>query len=114
MNASSNSARGSVILNTLTPGFCRTSLFRDNTFPANVILQLISSIIGRSAEVGSRVLVYAAAAGPETHGKWIDSYQIREPSAFVRGQEGAKLERRVYEELMGILENVEPGVTNNI
>lgn len=64
--------------------------------------------------MGSRELVHAAAAGPETHGKWLDSHEIREPSPFVRSKEGELLQTRVYEELMAILEKVEPAITKNI
>lgn len=103
--------KGSIILNSLNPGFCRTSLFRHNRPPASVILALMGRLIGRSAEMGSRVIVYAAAAGPETHGQWLDSCESRQPSAFVRSEEGLENERRVYRELMGILEETEPGVT---
>ncbi|KAI3397779.1 hypothetical protein diail_10312 [Diaporthe ilicicola] len=108
-----SNSRG-VIFNTLNPGFCRTSLFRDNKFPAATVLAVMSRLIGRSAEAGSRVMVDAAAAGPETHGKWLDTFEIREPSAYVRSEEGQKMQRRLYEELMVILEQVEPGVTKNI
>ncbi|KAJ4386429.1 hypothetical protein N0V93_009324 [Gnomoniopsis smithogilvyi] len=114
MAAPTSNTKGSVILNTLTPGFCRTALFRDNKFPASVFIKITSTLLGRSAEMGSRELVRAAAAGPETHGKWLDSHEIREPSAFVRSQEGELHQTRVYEELMGILERVEPGITKNI
>lgn len=114
MAAPSSNSKGSVILNTLTPGFCRTSLFRDNKFPASIFIKITSTLIGRSAEAGSRELVHAVAAGPETHGKWLDSHEIREPSPFVRSKEGEVLQARVYEELMGILERVEPGITKNI
>lgn len=114
MTAPSSVTKGSVILNTVNPGFCRTALFRHNQFPASIFIKFTSSVIGRSAEVGSRVLVYAAAAGPETQGKWIDTNEIREPSAFVRSEEGAGTQVRVYKELMGILEEIEPGITHNI
>lgn len=114
MASPASGGKGSVVLNTLTPGFCRTSLFRDNKFPASVFLKLISILIGRSADMGSRELVYAAAAGPETHGMWLDSHEVREPSEFVRSEEGGRLEVRVWEELKGILEGVEPGITRNI
>lgn len=103
-----------VILNTLNPGFCRTSLFRDNKPPAAAFLTLMSRLIGRSAEAGSKIIVDAAAAGPETHGKWLDTLEIREPSAYVRSEEGQKMQQRLYEELMVILERVEPGVTKQI
>ncbi|CAN8100331.1 unnamed protein product [Discula destructiva] len=109
-----SSSEYGVILNTLTPGFCRTSLFRDNAFPASFFLKVTGTLIGRSAEAGSRELVHAAAAGPETHGKWLDSHEIREPSSFVRSQEGKRLEVRVYEELVDLLESVEPGITKKI
>lgn len=114
MAAPGSATKGAVILNTLTPGFCRTALFRDNTFPASAFLACTTRLIGRSAEAGSRVLVYAAAAGPETHGRWLDSCEDREPSAYVRSEEGARMQVRVYEELMAILEGIEPGVTKNI
>lgn len=115
MLAPDGATRGSVVLSTLNPGFCRTALFRDNTFPASAVLALTTRLLGRSAEAGSRVLVYAAAAGrPETHGAWLDSCETREPSAFVRSEEGATAQVRVYEELMGILEGIEPGITKNI
>lgn len=114
MAAPSSSTKGNIILNTLNPGFCRTALFRYNKFPASIFIQTMCRLIGRSSEVGSRVLVYAAAAGPETHGKWLDTCEIREPSAYVRSEEGAKVQTRVYEELMSILEKIEPGVTKNV
>lgn len=114
MLAPGSATRGGVVLNTVNPGFCRTALFRDNKFPASAFLWCTSRILGRSAESGSRCLVYAAAAGPETHGVWLDSCEEREPSAFVRSKEGEVVGDRVYEELMGILEGVEPGVTENI
>ncbi|KAJ4416626.1 hypothetical protein N0V82_006635 [Gnomoniopsis sp. IMI 355080] len=114
MAASTSNSKGPVILNTLTPGFCRTALFRDNKFPASIFIKITSTLLGRSAEMGSRELVHAAAAGPETHGKWLDSHEIREPSAFVRSEEGQMLQTRVYEELMGILDHVEPGIIKNI
>lgn len=113
MSAPTSSSKG-VILNTLNPGFCRTALFRDNKFPASIFLAFTSRLIGRSAEVGSRVIVDAAAAGPETHGKWLDTFEIREPSEYVRSEEGQKMQRRLYDELMVILERAQPGITKYI
>lgn len=107
-------AKGDIVLNTLNPGFCRTALFRDNAFPASAFIGFNAWVLGRSAEAGARTLVHAAAAGPETHGKWLDTCDIREPSSYVRSEEGVKVQRRVYDELMELLEKVEPGITKNI
>lgn len=56
----------------------------------------------------------AAAAGSETHGKWLDTFEIREPSAYVRSEEGQKMQLKLYDELMEILNRVEPGLAKNI
>lgn len=114
LSASTTGSTDSVILNTLTPGYCRSALFRDNKFPASLFINVTGKLLARSSEQGSRTYVHAAAAGPETHGKWLDSNVIREPSSFVRSKEGKKAQARVYEELMSILEAVEPGITSNI
>lgn len=114
MSKPTSSSKGKVILNTLNPGFCRTALFRDNKFPASIFLRFTSQLIGRSAEAGSRVIVDAAAAGPETHGKWLDTFEIREPSAYVRSEEGQEMQRRLYDELMEILDRAEPNIARNI
>lgn len=114
MSKPTSNSKGQVILNTLNQGFCRTALFRDNKFPASIFLNLMSQLIGRSAEVGSRVIVDAAAAGPETHGSWLDTLKIREPSAYVRSEEGQEMQRRLYDELMEILDGVEPNIARNI
>lgn len=114
MSKPASDSRGKVILNTLNPGFCRTALFRDNKFPASIFLKFTSQLIGRSAEVGSRVIVDAASAGPETHGKWLDTLKMREPSAYVRSKEGQEMQRRLYDELMEILDRVEPNIAGKI
>lgn len=113
MSKPTSNSKG-VILNTLNPGFCRTALFRDNKFPASIFLAFTSRLIGRSAEVGSRIIVDAAAGGPETHGEWLDTFEIREPSAYVRSDEGKKMQLKLYDELMEILNRIEPGLAKNI
>jgi retinol dehydrogenase 12 len=36
--------------------------------------------------------------------------KIKEPSTWVRSDEGKKAQKRVFQELLGILEGIEPGV----
>lgn len=40
--------------------------------------------------------------------------KVRQPSAWVRSEKGAETQKRVYEELMEILEGIQPGITGNI
>lgn len=103
-----------VILNALNPGFCRTDLFRHAPFPLNYIVGGGLRLLGRSSEVGARTLLSAAAGDRHTHGQYMDSCVLRAPSALVVSAEGQALQRRVYAELMDVLEGIQPGVTKNV
>ncbi len=78
------------------------------------MLTVAKALIARSTEVGSRTLVHSAAAGPESHGHYMSECKVKEPSKFVRSKEGAVTQQRVHDELMEILENIQPGITSNI
>lgn len=64
--------------------------------------------------MGSRTLVAAACAGEETHGMYMTDCQVRNPSKWVRSEQGIEAQKRVYKELLGVLEEIEPGVMKNI
>lgn len=103
-----------VIVNCLNPGFCRTELFRHNTFPLNYIVRCTLRLLGRTSEMGSRTLVAAADAGRESHGQYLDSCVAREPSTLVTSEAGHQLQRRIYTELVEILEHIEPGISKHV
>jgi len=108
------SGKPKVILNTLTPGFCRSELMRDAAFPLNFLGWIGHFLIGRSTETGSRTLVAAAAAGEVSHGVYMTDCKLGEVSKWVRSDEGRAAQKRVYQELLKILEEIEPGITKNI
>ncbi|KAH8805851.1 short-chain dehydrogenase/reductase-like protein [Xylogone sp. PMI_703] len=103
-----------VILNTLTPGFCHSELMRNAKFPLNFLGWVGKLLIGRSTEVGSRTLVAAAVAGEESHGTYMTDCKVGVTSKWVRSEAGEKAQKKVYKELLDILEGIEPGVTKNI
>ena len=104
----------SVIVNAVNPGLCRSAFFRHAPFPLSFVLGLGLLLLGRPAEVGARTLLAGAAGGSETHGKYMDSCQVRDPSPFVLSEEGAETQKRVYSQLLAVLEEIEPGITKNI
>ncbi|PQE17929.1 hypothetical protein CJF32_00008399 [Rutstroemia sp. NJR-2017a WRK4] len=108
------SGKSPVILNTLTPGFCHSELMRHALFPLNVLAWLGKALIARTTEVGSRTLVAAAAAGEESHGQYMADCKVDRPSKWVRSEEGMEVQKRVYEEVMLALEEIQPGITKNI
>jgi hypothetical protein len=68
-------------------------------------------LLARKTEVGSRTLVHAGSQGVESHGKYLSDCEITEPSAFVRSEEGKQIQERVWKELVGKLEGIQPGIT---
>ena len=103
-----------VILNMVNPGLCHSSLARSITGIRGWIFYFMKLAIARTTEMGSRTLVASAASNEDTHGQYMSACHVQEPSAFVRSEEGAKTQERVYKELMDILEKIQPGITKNI
>jgi retinol dehydrogenase 12 len=101
-----------ITVNLLTPGLCKTTLDRHAPWYLMVPVRLYYGIFGRSAEHGSRILVNCASAGRETHGKFLWDCKPKEYlGELVSGPEGPALQRKTWEELRQILENIQPGVT---
>ena len=65
---------------------------------------------------GSRTLVAAAEAGPESHGKYMHDGKVDDGalSAFVKSDDGKKAAVKVWDELSEILERIQPGVTKDL
>ncbi|KAL6411077.1 hypothetical protein AUP68_07516 [Ilyonectria robusta] len=81
---------------------------------AGTILTVAKALMARTTEVGGRTLVHSTAAGEESHGQYMSGCRVKEPRAFVRSKEGVEVQERVHKELKGILETIEPGITNKI
>lgn len=100
-----------VTVNAVNPGFCKSSLARELKGILAAVFTFMEFFLARSTEVGSRTLVNAAAAGAETHGKFLDNGQVKELSLLVTSNEGRVLQERVTAEVLKKLEAIKPGVT---
>ena len=67
-----------VIVNALNPGFCMTELSRHVGGLLWVRMRLMKAFLARSAEAGSRTLLHAAVAGPESHGCYMSNCAVAE------------------------------------
>ncbi|EFX01501.1 short chain dehydrogenase reductase [Grosmannia clavigera kw1407] len=103
-----------VTANCLNPGFCRTELFRSVPVPFRYVVQAGLHLLGRTAEMGARTLVAAAAAGNESHGQYMDSGIVWPPSPAVTSAAGVAIQERLFGELLDVLESVHPGVKANL
>lgn len=103
-----------VIVNTVNPGFCDTDLWRNAPWPLKSILSFSAYYVGRTKEMGSRILMWAVFAGDESQGKYSSDCTIREPCNFIISDEGHIVGRKVYNEVLAYLELAMPSVSKNI
>ena len=77
--ASLQSANDSdVVINLVNPGLCKTELARNAPIWLWAIIAIMRLLLGRTAEEGSRNLLYAAIAGGASNGKYVSACQIQE------------------------------------
>lgn len=67
-----------VIINCMTPGACQSDFDRESTGLGKFIGNLMSAIISRTTEAGSRTLVAGIAGGEESHGSYMADCRIAE------------------------------------
>ncbi|KAF9892603.1 hypothetical protein FE257_001005 [Aspergillus nanangensis] len=102
-----------VVINMINPGFCHSQLTRE---VSGIGIKAFKMALARSTEEGSRTLVAGAAAGPESHGQYMDCGVADSAgfSSFVRSDDGKKVQEHIWRELSEILEEIQPGVTSNL
>ncbi|KAI0391971.1 putative short-chain dehydrogenase/reductase family protein [Xylariaceae sp. FL0594] len=111
---SKSSKPGDVVVNMVNPGSVQTALDREDHGPRAWVWTAFVGIVGRTAEEGSRTLVHGAQGGREMHGQYLDDCKIAKTSDFVNSSAGADAQKRFWEELKAVLEEKEPGVTQNV
>ncbi|RDA90568.1 hypothetical protein CP533_2590 [Ophiocordyceps camponoti-saundersi (nom. inval.)] len=108
------SGKGHVIINTLNPGFCGTELFRSLPFPVSIVFRVLLALFSRSPEKGSRTLMTAAFAGEASHGLSMTNCGPHQWPPMMDGDEGERLSEKCWHQLLRILDDIDPGVSDNI
>ncbi|KAI9899709.1 hypothetical protein N3K66_006170 [Trichothecium roseum] len=103
-----------VIINMPEPGFTKTELMRESTWPwyVKATLAVSNVVLARSSEMASRNYVWAAsaAAGPGSHGLYVEDCKLSTPAPLADTEEGRRLQVKVFDELAEILERIQPGI----
>ncbi|KAI4858337.1 hypothetical protein E4T45_00152 [Aureobasidium sp. EXF-8846] len=103
-----------VIIDYLTPGACKSDIFRDDaSWIQRLIMNILVSMIARTTEQGSRTIVHAASPdiGTDAHGAFLMDCKVFPNGDNVDSEKGRKLQKRFTEELFAKLEGIQPGVT---
>ncbi|KXN85954.1 WW domain-containing oxidoreductase [Leucoagaricus sp. SymC.cos] len=102
-----------IIITAVNPGFCYSELRRNTR---SLFMTIFEKLLARSAEEGSRQLVWAAVGVPskgnedELRGAYVTLAHVDEPADFVLGVEGEKKEDKLWVDLIVTLEAVDPRV----
>ncbi|KAI1339328.1 NAD(P)-binding protein [Xylariaceae sp. FL0016] len=101
---------GRLTVNIANPGWCVTELARskDRAFHE----KFFSSLIGWTAEKGSRAVVYAALQGEESHGRYLSECQCKEESAYVTSDRGRRIQAKMWKDLCVRVERVAPEIAS--
>ncbi|KAJ4293665.1 hypothetical protein N0V90_008949 [Kalmusia sp. IMI 367209] len=99
-----------VVINCVNPGFCHSALTRDFA-PIAYIGKV--AMRARSTEVGSRCLLHATSAGAKSHGMYLSNCEVALVANFIRTSEGREVQKTVWKEILGRLESIEPGISEN-
>ncbi|RYP68165.1 hypothetical protein DL771_006815 [Monosporascus sp. 5C6A] len=111
---SASTKPGKIICSILNPGTVVTGMDREGHGIRSALFQVFLKLVGRSAEEASRTLVHAAQGLEDTHGQYLDDCKVGSTSIFVRSEEGFKLQKRFWTELIEKLEAIEPGIAGNV
>ncbi|PQE23579.1 short-chain dehydrogenase protein [Rutstroemia sp. NJR-2017a BVV2] len=99
-----------VIINLANPGLCKSTLDRGSDAIFKVVAFIAHALLGRTAEVGSRTYVLGASAGPESHGEFMSDGAVQEAEGWIYTDTGKKVQKKVFEQTMKVLEKRCPGV----
>jgi NAD(P)-dependent dehydrogenase (short-subunit alcohol dehydrogenase family) len=104
-------ADDSVVINMVNPGFCRSNIAREHDL--GIIFAIVQKLLARTTEVGGRTLVAGATGGDESHGAYMTDAKVNNGalSVFIRSDEGKKVQTKLWQELVEILEKIAPGST---
>ncbi|KAJ5692544.1 hypothetical protein N7462_001967 [Penicillium macrosclerotiorum] len=94
-----------VIVNTISPGLCRSSLGRQyDRFYERWAVWLMYMLFARTTEQGSRSLVSATLQGVESQGKcWRSDGYLDESMALTTGPDGSQFQAKAWKEITEVL-----------
>jgi hypothetical protein len=66
------------VVNVVNPGMCNTSLSRNARLEFCIVLKTAYLLLARTAEMGSRTILYAIIVGEESHRCYTSACKIKE------------------------------------
>ncbi|KAJ7152665.1 hypothetical protein C8R43DRAFT_1067124 [Mycena crocata] len=102
-----------VVVNNVCPGMVNTNFDAKQAWWFRQIMGVVRAVTGRSAEAGARTLIYAASAGPETHGELLVDYDVWDRIPLLKTENGRKMQKRLWNETLAATESAAAGSIEN-
>ncbi|QDS72120.1 hypothetical protein FKW77_003791 [Venturia effusa] len=103
-----------VVINSVNPGYCKSQLQRYATPLRYFLVKVGGFFIARSTEVGSRTLFAGAVGGEETNGKYMSNCIVASPAAWINTEHGLQVGKKIWSNLLEVLETVQPGIQSRV
>lgn len=102
-----------VLITLVNPGLCKSELSRGTSKPSlgqKILWTVLKLLLERPTEVGARVMVIAAGDGAESHGTYQSDGKNQEVESWILGDMGKKVQVKVFEQTIKVLESRKPGI----
>ncbi|KAF8211139.1 short-chain dehydrogenase [Mycena galopus ATCC 62051] len=104
-----------LVISAVDPGYCYSELRREFSGIMGLLTWLMDKALAFPAEVGSRRLVWTALSHQDQpqklRGAYSSSFHVLEVSDFALSAEGVKMQNQTWDELVDILGEIDPRVT---
>ncbi|KAJ7452842.1 hypothetical protein FB451DRAFT_1145123 [Mycena latifolia] len=97
-----------VTVNNVCPGMVNTNMGNKEAWWLRGIVAVIQAVRGRSPEAGARTLIYAASAGPKTHGEMLIDYNVWD-NKFLNTDQARLMQKRLWGETLAAADSAAPG-----
>ncbi|KAK4223159.1 retinol dehydrogenase 14 [Podospora fimiseda] len=113
VDSKANAGAPPVIINTVNPGLCKSTLGNKENKPP-LIVRALRAILDRTTEVGSRTYVLAASAPADSHGEFQSNGFNQRAEEWIYSEAGKKVQTKVWDQTLAILEQRRPGLLKDI
>ncbi|TGJ80484.1 hypothetical protein E0Z10_g8289 [Xylaria hypoxylon] len=94
-----------IVINTVTPGFCASSLHKANPQASKAV-----NLLAWTAAQGGHCLTDAVSLHGEHHGAYLSEQEGKPPSSFVLSHKGSEARSKIWNETIKVLEAEAPHV----
>ncbi|KAL3426512.1 short chain dehydrogenase [Phlyctema vagabunda] len=99
-----------VFITSVCPGGTQSGIMRSYPWYTKPFFWVINHFVNKTTEQGARTYISGVTTGQEGHGRFWRDDVIEEPAPMLKGEQGAKLQKQVWAEMVDALKKDVPEV----